>query len=76
MGYKVTDPNGNSTVLPAAGNRGCGGNVGGVGTLGDYWSSTPGGSEGAWSLDFNSSEVYMNNDGRCGGQSVRLVQGK
>lgn len=73
-GYKVTGPNGNSITLPAEGYRGCGGGVVGVGSYGDYWSSTPSGSDGAWYLNFVSSRVRMFNDYRCKGQSVRLVQ--
>lgn len=61
-------------VLPAAGNRNCNGNVNNVGSNGNYWSSTPNGSENAWNLNFNSGEVNMNNNNRCNGQSVRLVQ--
>ena len=74
-GYKVTGPNGNSIVLPAAGNRYCNGPVDYVGSHGFYWSSTPNGSECAWCLFFNSSGVYMSIR-RCKGHSVRLVQGK
>ena len=75
-GYYVKGPNGNSIFLPAAGDRDCFGDVYGVGTHGDYWSSTPGGSESAWDLDFDSLEVRMGNILRCGGHSVRLVQGR
>lgn len=75
-GYDVKGPNGNSIFLPAAGYRSCNGNVYGVGAIGDYWSSTPLGSEGAWVLHFSSSGVYMSSDSRCYGLSVRLVQGK
>ncbi|MBQ7736100.1 MAG: hypothetical protein IJT61_09295 [Bacteroidales bacterium] len=75
-GYKVTGPNGNSIVLPAAGYRGCSGDVYRVGAYGCYWSSTPSGSEGASELWFYSSGVYMDGEYRCGGLSVRLVQGK
>ena len=75
-GYNVKGPNGNSIFLPAAGYRNCGDNVSHVGTYGSYWSSTPDGSERAWSLDFNSSGVRVNSDDRCYGLSVRLVQGK
>ena len=73
-GYKVTGPNGNSITLPAAGRHYCDGDVGGVGTLGNYWSSTPYISGNAWYLFFKSSGVYMNDGSRCGGRSVRLVQ--
>lgn len=73
-GYKVTGPNGQSIVLPAAGYRSCDGYVSGVGSDGGYWSSTPYDSDHAWSLDFSSGGVYMYDYNRCFGQSVRLVQ--
>ena len=73
-GYKVVGPNGNSIYLPAAGGRDCDGNVSYVGSGGYYWSSTPNGSEHAYSLGFNSDIACMGYDGRCGGLSVRLVQ--
>jgi hypothetical protein len=73
-GYKVTGPNGKSIVLPAAGYRDCGGSVSYVGSLGLYWSSTPNGSENAWSLSFNSGRVNMDYYRRCYGLSVRLVR--
>lgn len=73
-GYKVTGPNGEFIMLPAAGFRLCDGDVADVGTYGDYWSSTPNDSDDAWNLYFNSSEVNMGNYRRCNGQSVRLVQ--
>ena len=73
-GYRVTGPNGNSITLPAAGGRGCGGDVYRVGTSGKYWSSTPKGSNDAWYLYFYSSGVAMYGCGRCYGLSVRLVQ--
>lgn len=73
-GYKVVGPNGNSITFPAAGYRNCYGAVSSVGTHGNYWSSTPDGSDEAWFLKFNSSEVFMLFYFRCYGQSVRLVQ--
>jgi len=73
-GYKVTGPNGNFIVLPAAGWRGCNGDVFDVGSGGAYWSSTPYGSDNAWYLDLSSREVGMYNFYRCFGFSVRLVQ--
>lgn len=73
-GYKVTGPNGNSITLPAEGYRFCNGSVSYVGSYGIYWSSTPSGSETAWSLYFSSSRVDVNGYDRCGGHSVRLVQ--
>lgn len=73
-GYKITGPNGDSITLPAEGYRHCNGSVYAVGSYGDYWSSTPYGSEYAWRLHFDSSEVDVNNRDRCNGLSVRLVQ--
>jgi hypothetical protein len=73
--YKVTGPNGNFIILPAAGFRLCDGYVDGVGDGGDYWSSTLGGSDYAWSLYFGSDGVSVGDGGYlCHGQSVRLVQ--
>ena len=74
-GWEVTGPNGKSIFLPAAGRRNCFGDVYGVGTDGNYWSSTPDGSDFACFLSFNSVVVYMNNFSHCTGHSVRLVQG-
>ena len=73
-GYKVVGPNGKSIYLPAEGRRSCNGSVDYVGSIGSYWSSIPYGSASAWDLYFYSGEVYVLNDGRCSGQSVRLVQ--
>ena len=71
-GYKVTGPNGNSIALPAAGFRD-GTSVYLVGTYGDYWSSTPSGSDYAYSLYFDGSYLYMDYYFRDYGLSVRLV---
>lgn len=73
-GYKVTGPNGNSIILPAAGIRYCDGGVGSVGSYGAYWSSTPDDSSYAWDLDFDSGKVGMYYGLRSLGRSVRLVQ--
>lgn len=77
-GYKVTGPNGNSIILPAAG---CGGPISGVsyvGTGGRYWSSTPNNhKDWAQALEFYADGgVYVSMRGRNNGQSVRLVQQK
>lgn len=73
-GYIVIGPNGNSITLPAEGCRNCIGGVSHVGSYGDYRSSTPGGSDHAWFLGFDSGTVDVYNGYRCLGQSVRLVQ--
>ena len=73
-GYVVKGDNGNSIVLQAAGDRHCGGDVGGVGALGFYWSSTPNVSDNAFILYFYSGGVGMSGSYRCRGLSVRLVQ--
>ena len=73
-GYKVTGPNSNSIILPAEGYRGCNGSVFSVGSDGNYWSSTPAGSDCAWHFGFYSIKVDMLSNYRCRGLSVRLVQ--
>ena len=73
-GYVVKGDNGNSIVLQAAGYRDRYGDVYGIGTYGDYWSSTPIDSDYAWYLGFDSSGVDIVNYHRCDGHSVRLVQ--
>ena len=73
-GYKVKGKSGESVFLPAAGWRTCAGTLYDVGSIGYYWSSTPGSSEGAWDLDFSSGGVYVHYDKRCIGLSVRLVR--
>ncbi|MDO4801012.1 MAG: DUF1566 domain-containing protein [Prevotellaceae bacterium] len=62
----------NSIFLPAAGYC-SGGYVGGQGSDGIYWSSTPDGNKKAYSLDFNSSSQKAYNYGRADGFSVRAV---
>ncbi|MBP3202186.1 MAG: RNA-directed DNA polymerase [Bacteroidales bacterium] len=63
-----------SKRLPAAGSR-SGTSVYTVGSVGDYWSSTPGGSIFAYYLYFSASSVNpANNNNRYNGRSVRLVQ--
>ena len=71
-GYKVTGPKGNSITLPAAGYRNDGSTYG-VGSLGNYWSSTSSSSDWAWYLSFSSGSVGMGSTYRGSGRSVRLV---
>lgn len=63
-----------AVFLPAAGD-GDGTGVNDVGSSGCYWSSTPGGTELAYSLGFGSDFIGPQYYGRrYGGQSVRLVR--
>ena len=60
--------------LPAAGNRN-GTSVNNVGSNGNYWSSSPNGSnaDNAYNVNFNSGNPADNNN-RNNGFSVRLVR--
>lgn len=72
-GYKVTGKNGNSIFLPAAGFRD-GTSVSGVGSDGNYWSSTANDSRDAWYMYFFSYDAGMYYYDRDRGRSVRLVR--
>ena len=72
-GFEVKGPNGNTIFLPADGWRDSGGNIGGAGKEGRYWSSTPYDPSWIWSLDFDSSSKYVYYYSIRNGQSVRLV---
>lgn len=74
MGYRVVGSNGKSIVLPASGYRHLDGSVHDVGSGGTYWSSTLEHPNNARYLGFNSGEVFMDDDNRYQGFSVRLVQ--
>ena len=64
-----------AVFLPAAGYRD-GAGVGGVGSDGDYWSSSASDDGVALYLSFFSGDVGTNyGSSRCYGQSVRLVRG-
>ena len=73
-GYKVTGPNGNSIILPAARYR-IWTLLGDAGSYGFYWSSTPNESDSyyAYGLSFNSSTHGLDYYNRYLGQSVRPV---
>ncbi len=76
-GYKVTGPNGNYIKLSAEGAELLSEGVGGVGTMGRYWTSSPLGSHLSWYLNFYSSgKSLRDSDGgwRFIGRSLRLVQ--
>ncbi len=72
-GFKVKGKNGESIFMPAAGYCNRVGSILYVGRYGDYWSSTPNGSDEAWELDFGSSGVSIRSCTRHDGQSIRLV---
>ena len=75
-GYTVEGPSGESIILPAAGYRDCDGSVHNVGSDGYFWSSTPYNrlESVAGELYFNSGQVDVDLNKRCGGRSVRLVR--
>ncbi len=74
-GYEVTGPNGESITLPAEGYVTLIGRDG-VGTCGQYWSSTRSSYNPcqAWSLSFNSSEVGEYEPVHSSKDPVRLVK--
>ena len=75
-GRKFTAANGNSLFLPAAGNR-WGSELGGAGSVGNYWSSSLYADFPycAWTFYFNSVGQDMCGDpGRGNGFSVRAVR--
>ena len=78
VGYRITrTSNGANIFLPAAGE--CYDTaLRSQGTNGLYWSSTLADSDvqRAWSLNFTSSKVEMDDDGRFRGYSIRPVQSK
>lgn len=65
-----------SIFLPAAGDGGAS-NLGGLGSSGLYWSSTPNSddSDFAWRLYFRSGYFYRSDSSRSLGRSVRPVRG-
>ena len=62
-----------AVFLPATGQR-QGTSVGAVGTEGIYWSSTPGGDNNSYRLNFKSASVFTSTHGRNYGYSLRLVR--
>ena len=73
-GYRVIGPNGNSIYLPAAGSHMW--NINNVGSHGYYWSPTPGSSDGACYLYFDSDCHYVDWSYRSYEHSVRPVRAK
>ena len=73
-GYNVTGPSGQGIFIPAAGYRNVSGQVGKVGTFGNYWSSTSKDSKEAWRFGFEPGKFSMAAHSRQYGRSVRLIQ--
>ena len=72
--HQYQGPSKGVLFLPAAGyfnynNK----KVNNAGTNGNYWSSTPNGSNNAYNLNFNSGNQNVNNNNRKNGYSVRAV---
>ena len=72
-GRKFTGSNGGSVFFPAAGYFEDG-ELYDVGSLGVYWSSTPGGEKYAYYLFCTSEQLYWSSCGRYYGHSVRPVR--
>lgn len=66
--YKVTGPNGNYIILPAAGD-----DYSGKDSYGYYWSSTPNGNKGSYYLHLYKSNRSVLSNPRSFGNSVRPV---
>ncbi len=76
-GYTVTGPNGNIITFSAAGYRKSNGEIEGMGTEGEYWTSTSEGSgewRNAWCLLFDSVNVYADGEFCTYSLPVRLVK--
>lgn len=73
-GYQVIGPNGTGIFLPAAGYRNYSGQIGKVGTYGNYWSSTVKDAEESWRFGFEPDKFSMAAHSRTYGRSIRLVQ--
>ena len=73
-GYNVTGPSGQGIFIPAAGYRNVSGQVGKVGTFGNYWSSTSKDKKEAWRFGFEPGKFSMAAHSRRYGRSVRLAQ--
>ena len=73
-GGTFTATNGAVLFLPAAGYWG-GGSQGDVGDGGNYWGSSPNGSDGAYTLNFYHGLKGVSDYGRENGYSVRPVVG-
>ena len=82
-GYEVLGPNGNSIYLPAVRNRNCNDHIRVSGEdYAYYWSSTGGmiaengNCIGAYFLNMNAEEVFVDENAVCGGTQIRLAKMK
>ncbi len=71
-GYRVTGPNGRSIILPAAGFFD-GSSKTYVGSIGEYWTSTPSGNQGAEFFSLSKNDKGIRYDHRYKGKSIRAV---
>ena len=72
-GYRFIGSNGKSIFLPAAGARWFVGSADYDGSQGNYWLSTPYGSDYAYDFLFNGENVGMSAFNRYYGQSIRAI---
>ena len=72
-GYNVTGPSGQGIFIPAAGYRNVSGQVGKVGTFGNYWSSTSKDKKEAWR--FGTKQIVIGFGVRCSGVLIILNYG-
>jgi hypothetical protein len=82
-GYEVVGPNGNSIYLPAVRNRNCNDHIKVSGEeYAYYWSSTGGmiaengNCIGAYFLNMDAEEVFVDENAVCGGTQIRLAKMK
>lgn len=74
-GFLLTATNGKSLFLPLAGSNAANGLIG-VGSAGDYWTSSLSSGYGARSLSYSSWGFMVNGGVRCVGRSVRPVRSR
>ena len=73
-GYIKFTSGSNSVEFPAVGWRDTSGTLNLAGTWGRYWSSVVYSSSGAYSLTFDSSDLYVGSGNKQNGRSVRCVR--
>lgn len=77
-GFKLTGPNEETLLLPAAGYSECNGNVKFVDIVGRFWSSASADRDSVWALAITFGDKLFSKIGRqdCNGYSVRVVKPK